>query len=106
MTSVPRPIPLKLLSKETSTTAQHILNPTATKNLSDLRILECASPIWVPYLQADISALEKVQRAAARYAVNNYSLRSSVLLSLDWPTLESCLYSKLDKIINGHIEPR
>ena len=67
--------------------------------------------IWAPHLQKDISALEKVQCTAARYAINNYSWRSRVttmLNSLDWPTLKSrCLYSKLVmfyKIINGHIE--
>ena len=41
-------------------------------------ISEYESPIWAPHLQKDISALEKVQRTAARYAMNNYSWRSSV----------------------------
>ena len=74
-------------------------------------ILEYASPIWAPHLQTDISALEKAQRTVTRCAMNNYSWRSSattVLNSLDWPTLKSRhLYSKLVmfyKIINGHIE--
>ena len=43
--------------------------------------------IWAPYLQKDISALEKIQRtaarAAARYAMNNYSWRSSVTTMLN-----------------------
>ena len=46
-------------------------------------ILEYSSPIWAPYLQKDISALEKVQRTAARYAMNNYSWRSSVTTMLN-----------------------
>jgi len=63
------------------------------------------------YKYVDISALEKVQRTATRYALNNYSWRSSVtamLNSLNWPTLESCrVYSKLVmfyKVIKSHIE--
>ena len=41
-------------------------------------ILEYASPIWAPHLQSDICAIEKIQRSAARYTMNNYSWRSSV----------------------------
>jgi len=57
------------------------------------------------------SALEKEQRTAARYALNDYSWRSSVtamLNSFNWSTLESHhVYSKLVmfyKIINSHIQ--
>ena len=30
-----------------------------------LPILECSSPVWDPYLLADIQSIEKVQRRAA-----------------------------------------
>lgn len=47
LTSVPRLMLLKHLLKETSTTVQPILNPTAIKCL----ILEYASSIWALHLQ-------------------------------------------------------
>ena len=39
-------------------------------------VLEYASPVWDPYHQADIKALEQVQRRAARYLYNDYSSRT------------------------------
>ena len=74
-------------------------------------ILEYASPIWAPHLQSDICAIEKIQRSAARYTMNNYSWRSSVtnmLTSLNWPSLESrrtfCKLVMFYKIINCQME--
>ena len=34
-------------------------------------VLEYAAPVWDPYRQADIKALEQVQRRAARYVYND-----------------------------------
>ena len=46
---------------------------------------------WDPYHVGDISELEKVQRRAARWVLNDYGRFSSVSLMLDqlkWPTLQ------------------
>ena len=40
-------------------------------------VLEYAAPMWDPYRQADIKALEQVQRRAARYVYNDYTSRTS-----------------------------
>ena len=53
--------------------------------------LEYASVAWDPYLQKDISALERVQRKAARLCSQNYSKYASVagmIKNLGWDTLE------------------
>ena len=50
-----------------------------------------ASAVWDPYDVGDISKLEKVQRRAARWVLNDYGRFSSVSLMLDqlkWPTLQ------------------
>ena len=59
----------------------------------------------------DICAIEKIQRSAARYTMNNYSWRSSVtnmLTSPNWPSLESrrtfCKLVMFYKIINCQME--
>ena len=36
-------------------------------------VLEYAAPVWDPYRQADIKALEQVQHRAARYVYNDYT---------------------------------
>ena len=56
-------------------------------------ILEYASPVWDPYQQTDIKALEQVQRRAARYVFNGYSTRTpgcvtKMLDDLEWDPLE------------------
>ena len=56
-------------------------------------ILEYASPIWDPYLQANIKALEQVQRRAARYVFKYFSTRTpgcvaKMLEDLEWEPLE------------------
>ena len=55
-------------------------------------IMEYAAPVWDPYHRDlnDILALEKVQRRAARWVMNDYSSYSSVsslLNDLNWPSL-------------------
>jgi len=53
--------------------------------------LEYASDIWDPHHAGDIADLEKVQRRAARWVINDHSRYSSVTLMLDqlsWPTLQ------------------
>ena len=53
--------------------------------------LEYASAVLDPYHVGDISELEKVQRRAARWVLNDYGRFSSVSLMLDqlkWPTLQ------------------
>ena len=56
-------------------------------------ILEYASPVWDPYQQTDIKALEQVQRRAAIYVFNDYSTRTpgcvtKMLDDLEWEPLE------------------
>ena len=54
--------------------------------------LEYASDVWDPHQVGDIMKLEKVQRRAARWVLNNYSIFGSVTLMLDqlsWPTLQT-----------------
>ena len=54
--------------------------------------LEYASDVWDPHQVGDIMKLEKVQRRAARWVLNNYSRFGSVTLMLDqlsWPTLQT-----------------
>ena len=53
-------------------------------------ILEYASPVWDPYQKESINALEKVQRRAARWIVNNYNFNvdsNAIARSLNLPTL-------------------
>ena len=53
-------------------------------------ILEYAAAVWSPHLQYHIHQLEKVQRSAARFVMNDYARYSSVtnmLNYLSWPTL-------------------
>ena len=50
-----------------------------------------AAAVWSPHLQYHIHQLEKVQRSAARFVMNDYARYSSVtnmLNYLSWPTLE------------------
>ena len=42
-----------------------------------------AAPIWDPYLQKDINALEKIQRKAARWVTSQYSITVSVIVLLN-----------------------
>ena len=53
--------------------------------------LEYASPVWDPYKIDQINKIEKVQRRAARVAVNrhrNTSSVSDILSDLEWDTLK------------------
>jgi len=74
-------------------------------------ILEYSSSVWSPHLQTDIQQIEKIQRSAARYVLNDYSWHSSVtsmLSNLGWSTLEERRsYNKLVtffKLIQSIIE--
>ena len=54
--------------------------------------LEYAASAWDPYLIKDITAIEKIQRRAARWVTSNYDWRNgisitSTLADLKWPTL-------------------
>ena len=54
--------------------------------------LEYASDVWDPHYVGDIMELEKVQRRAAHWVLNDYgwfSSVSSMLNHLSWPTLQS-----------------
>jgi len=54
--------------------------------------IEYASDVWDPHKIGDIVELEKVQRRAARWVMNDYGRFSSVtsmLNQLSWPTLET-----------------
>ena len=61
--------------------------------------LEYTSSIWDPHHRNKIEQLEKVQRKAARWAMNQYSYTVSVsdlLHQLEWPTLhQQRLYARL-----------
>ena len=53
--------------------------------------LEYCGGIWDPYYENNKSTMEKVQRRAARFVMNNYKKRESVtnmLSDLNWETLE------------------
>ena len=52
--------------------------------------LEYCSTIWHPWQQNQSYKIERVQRAAARYVLNNYDFTSSVtqmIQTLNWQTL-------------------
>ena len=56
-------------------------------------VLEYASPVWDPYHEADIKALEQVQRRAARYVYNDYTSRTpgcvtDMVNELGWESLQ------------------
>ena len=54
--------------------------------------LEYASASWNPYYKKDISTLERVQRKAARFCLQNFNKTASVtimLSDLNWDTLET-----------------
>ena len=54
-------------------------------------IVEYSTLVWSPYTKCDILRLEKIQRSATHYVVNDYSYFSSVyamMQQLNWPTLE------------------
>ena len=54
--------------------------------------LEYASDVWDPHQTGDIVELEKIQRRAARWVMNDYGRLSSVtsmLNQLSWPTLQT-----------------
>ena len=55
-------------------------------------IVEYALPVWDPHNTINITKLESIQRAVARFCCNDFSRLSSVttmLTSLDLPTLQS-----------------
>ena len=71
-------------------------------------ILEYSSTVWDPFYQKDIDRLERVQRRAARFVLNDYKPLSSVtsmVSQLGWKPLaerrREHRLSLLYKIING-----
>ena len=71
-------------------------------------ILEYSSTVWDPFYQKDIDRLERVQRRAARFVLNDYKPLSSVtsmVCQLGWKPLaekrREHRLSVLYKIING-----
>ena len=88
-----------------------------TKNLAYIALvrplLEYAAPVWDPYQQREIEAIEKVQRRAARFVENRHRNTSSVgdmLANLQWPTLEerrkTTRVSLLKKILDEKVTIR
>ena len=52
-------------------------------------IMEYAASVWDPHHLNDIQALEKVQRRAARWVMNDSVVHVSAMLhSLNWPSLQ------------------
>ncbi len=87
---------------------------TSVKSLAYMSLvrptIEYASAAWDPFLDCDITRIEKVQRRAARYVLNRYHNTSSVtnmLNILNWPTLQDrrchARLTMLYKIANGLI---
>ena len=78
-------------------------------------LLEYSCPVWDPYRQGDIDKLNKIQRAAARFAAarfvtNNYQRKSSVtalIQDLGWTDSQTrrknFRLTSLYKILNGLI---
>ena len=64
--------------------------------------LEYASDVWDPHQTGDIVELEKIQRRAARWVMNDGRLSSvtSMLNQLSWPTLQT--RRKLSRLQNLH----
>jgi hypothetical protein len=53
--------------------------------------LEFCSTVWDPHTKENIAKIEKVQRRAARFTMNNYARQASVtemLKELNWPSLQ------------------
>ena len=71
-------------------------------------VLEYASPVWDPYRQADIKAIEQVQRRAARYLYNDYTSRTpgcitDMVNDLGWESLQDrCQISGLCLLFKTH----
>ena len=70
--------------------------------------MEYAAVVWDPYYQTDIQQLEKVQRRAARWVLNDFSRYSSItnmLQQLSWLSLQVhrkiCRLQTLFKIIHN-----
>ena len=74
--------------------------------------LDYASSIWDPYYNTHISTIEKIQRRAVHWTLNNYNRYSSVttmLHDLKWPTLQyrrqrarlSLFYKSLNNLANS-----
>ena len=72
--------------------------------------LEYDSSIWDPYYNTHISTIEKIQRRAVCWTLNNYNRHSSVITmlhDLKWPTLQyrrqrarlSLFYESLNNLI-------
>ena len=101
-----------------TTKANHILSllqrniklaPKKTKELVYKSLvrsqLEYASTVWSPWQNVLINSIEKIQRRAARYVVNDYNPYSSVtnhLIDLNWEPLEArriksrlCMFYKM-----------
>ena len=83
-----------------------ITSPTLTKKKLYqslvLPILTYCSPVWRPFLLQDITALEKVQRRATKYIVNDSSLNyKDRLMKLNMLPLMYLL--EIADIIAGHV---
>jgi len=69
-------------------------------------LLEYGSAVWDPYLQKDIWNIEMVQRHAARWVESNDGYNSSVssiLSSMQWPTLQHRQYITRLKLLYNMI---
>ena len=73
--------------------------------------LEYAASVWDPYTDTNVSALEAVQRRAARFVCNTYSRDASVtslLTQLQWPSLAQrraqSRLAMLHRILNGNVD--
>ena len=85
--------------------------------------LKYAASAWDPYLIKDITAIEKIQRRAARWVIitSNYDWRNGIsitsiraLADLKWPTLAQCrqmsrlgvFYQSIHQLIALRIPPQ
>ena len=82
--------------------------------------LEYAVVIWSPHTKRDTNMIERSQRQAARFVMNNFSSYASVtqmLTSLNWPTLAQCrqqeraimmlkiIHNLVDIPVNSYLTP-
>ena len=81
--------------------------------------LEYASSVWDPHLKEEINKIEKIQRRAARFVLNNYDPRAScteMLKELKWTPLDerraktkiTLIYKARNKLVHiplDHLKP-
>ena len=87
---------LKFIKRNVQTNNQKIKETTYSTYVRPQ--LEYCAPVWHPWQEKLTYKVDRVQRAAARYCLNDYNYTSSVtemLKVLNWQTLENRRIQKL-----------